>query len=55
MAGWATVGERSPGPPVWDVVADYLRDRGTVRIDSANQPTLVGIKDDPGITRYDCA
>src|SRR5210317_1239060 len=25
VAGWATVGSVSPGPPIWDVVADYLR------------------------------
>jgi sulfur-oxidizing protein SoxB len=55
VAGWATVGERSPGPPVWDVVADYLRDQGTIRIDKANEPTLEGVKDDPGIARYDCS
>jgi sulfur-oxidizing protein SoxB len=55
VAGWATVGERSPGPPVWDVVADYLRDQGTIRIDKANEPTLEGVKDDPGMARYDCS
>ncbi|NIP14800.1 MAG: thiosulfohydrolase SoxB [Pseudomonadales bacterium] len=54
VAGWATVGQRSPGPPVWNVVADYLRNLGTIRIKEANQPTLVGVKDDPGIARYDC-
>ena len=28
VAGWATVNARSPGPPVWEIVAQYLRDRG---------------------------
>ena len=26
VSGWATVGSKSPGEPVWDVVADYLRE-----------------------------
>ncbi len=49
VSGWATVGEVSPGPPVWEVVAEYLRKKQTIRIDSTNQP-LIKIKDgNPGI------
>lgn len=30
VAGWASVNEGTEGPPIWDVVADHLRDRKTV-------------------------
>ena len=49
VAGWATVGSKSPGPPIWEVVADYLRTRDTVKIDKLNTPKLLGIKNNPGI------
>ena len=38
VAGWATVGSKSPGPPVWDVVAEYLRAEKTIRVDKVNTP-----------------
>lgn len=49
VAGWATVGARSPGKPVWDVVADNLRAKRTVKIDAMNQPRLVGVSQNPGL------
>jgi len=52
VSGWATVGAKSPGRPVWDVVADYLRDQKTVKIDKLNTPKLVGVKGNPGIADY---
>ncbi len=52
VAGWATVGSKSPGKPVWDVVADYLRDRKSVRIDKLNTPKLKNVKGNPGISEY---
>jgi sulfur-oxidizing protein SoxB len=52
VAGWATVGEQSPGDPVWEVVARYLRGRKEVRIDTLESPALVGIRDNPGIADY---
>ncbi|OOZ36373.1 thiosulfohydrolase SoxB [Solemya velesiana gill symbiont] len=52
VAGWATVGSKSPGRPIWDVVADYLRDKKTVKIEKLNTPKLVGIKGNPGIAEY---
>lgn len=52
VAGWATVGSKSPGRPIWDVVADYLRDKKTVKIEKLNIPTLVGVKGNPGISGY---
>ncbi|MCP4407925.1 MAG: thiosulfohydrolase SoxB, partial [Gammaproteobacteria bacterium] len=49
VAGWATVGAKSPGPPVWDQVAEYLRDIKTVKIDKLNTPVLKNVQDNPGI------
>jgi len=49
VAGWATVGSKSPGRPIWDVVADYLRDRKQVRIEKLNTPKLIGVENNPGI------
>jgi sulfur-oxidizing protein SoxB len=52
VAGWATVASQSPGKPVWDVVADYLRDRQVVRLDKINTPKLVNVGDNPGLADY---
>jgi sulfur-oxidizing protein SoxB len=52
VSGWATVGSKSPGRPIWEVVADYLRDQKTVRIDKLNTPKLKGVGDNPGIQDY---
>ncbi len=49
VAGWATVGSKSPGRPIWDVVADYLRDQKQIKIEKLNTPKLVGVKGNPGI------
>ena len=50
VAGWATVGAQpAPGPPVWDVVAQYLRDQRSVMVTSLNQPQLVGMAGNPGL------
>ncbi|HEC05212.1 MAG TPA: thiosulfohydrolase SoxB, partial [Thiolapillus brandeum] len=49
VSGWATVGSKSPGRPIWDVVADYLKEQGTVKIKKLNTPKLVGVKGNPGI------
>lgn len=49
VAGWATVNSQSEGPPVWDVVADYLRDRKTVRFTAVDEPELRGVEGNPGM------
>jgi sulfur-oxidizing protein SoxB len=49
VAGWATVGSKSPGRPIWEVVADYLRMKKTVKIEKLNTPKLVGVEGNPGI------
>ena len=52
VTGWATVGSQSPGRPVWDVVADYLRSEKTVRVDKLTTPVLRNVADNPGIADY---
>lgn len=52
VAGWATVGSKSPGPAVWDVVADYIRDHKTIKVSQVNSPTLKNIEGNPGISDY---
>jgi sulfur-oxidizing protein SoxB len=50
VAGWATVNSESPGPPIWDVVADYLRDqKSTLTLDKVNTPVLKNVKNNAGI------
>lgn len=50
VAGWATVNDKAPGPPIWEQVADYIKDTDTVKINKLNSPKLIGVKDNPGIS-----
>ena len=52
VAGWATVASKASGPPVWDVVAEYLRDQRVVRIDKLDTPRLINVAGNPGIADY---
>jgi sulfur-oxidizing protein SoxB len=49
VAGWASVAQPLEGNPIWDAVADYLRDIKTVRVDSVNDPKLINVEGNPGI------
>lgn len=50
VSGWASVQPQPDGRrPVWDVVAEYLRDRKRVRIAQAYVPTLKGADNNPGV------
>ena len=51
VAGWATVGAKSPGPPIWDVVSEYLKDQKEVRINKLNTPKLVNVDNNPGLAK----
>jgi len=53
VAGWATVGSKAPGPPIWDVVAEYLKDRKTAGITHLNTPVLKGVGKNPGLADYE--
>lgn len=51
VAGWSTVGSKSPGEPVWETVETYLQnikhiDKG-LKVDT---PDIIGVKGNPGIT-----
>ena len=52
VAGWATVGSQAPGRPIWDVVADYLRDVKYAKIEKLNTPKLKNVAGNPGIADY---
>lgn len=52
VAGWATVGSQSPGEPIWETVATYLRDVRTVKIEKLNTPVLKNVGGNPGIAEY---
>ncbi len=50
VAGWAPVGEGVTGTPIWDVVAEYLRDIKVIKPVKLNLPKVVGIgNNNPGI------
>jgi sulfur-oxidizing protein SoxB len=50
VAGWAPVAQGAEGPPVWEVVAAYLKAKGSVPPLRANLPRLIGVQGDPGIS-----
>lgn len=49
VAGWAPVGEGVTGAPIWEVVAEYLRDIKVVKPRKMNQPKIVGLGKNPGV------
>ncbi len=50
VAGWAPVGEGVTGAPIWDVVAEYLRDMKVIKPVKLNLPKVVGIgSSNPGM------
>jgi sulfur-oxidizing protein SoxB len=42
VAGWASVNEATQGPPVHDVVIDYLRSHPVVRLDDRRPVRVIG-------------
>ncbi len=49
VAGWATVGSKAPGAPIWEVVAEYLRTEKVAKVKKLNTPKIVGMEGNPGI------
>lgn len=49
VAGWATVGSKAPGKPIWDIVAEYLREEKVAKIKKLNTPKILNVKGNPGI------
>ena len=48
VAGWASVQENVTGTPIWDVVAEYLRNAKVIKKVKLNQPTLIGVSKNQG-------
>ena len=42
VAGWASVNEGTKGPPIWDVVENYIRRKGTVEVKANDSVKVVG-------------
>ncbi|NNE81423.1 MAG: thiosulfohydrolase SoxB [Silicimonas sp.] len=42
VAGWASVNEGTEGPPIWDVVENYIRRKGTVEVTPNTSVKVVG-------------
>ncbi|HUY03336.1 MAG TPA: thiosulfohydrolase SoxB [Rhodocyclaceae bacterium] len=49
VAGWAPVAKGATGTPIWDVVADYLRDQKTIAPRRLDLPGLIGVRGNPGM------
>lgn len=50
VAGWASVQEGVTGTPIWDVVAQYLRDKKVIRNVKLYQPKIIGMANNPGMS-----
>jgi len=50
VAGWASVAQELDGTPVWDVVAEYLRDKKTISKIDLNEPVLKGVSGNLGLS-----
>jgi sulfur-oxidizing protein SoxB len=50
VAGWASVNEGVTGTPIWDVVAQYLRDKKVIRNVKLYTPKIIGMAGNPGIS-----
>jgi sulfur-oxidizing protein SoxB len=48
VAGWASVNLPQGGKPVWEVVASYLRNVGSVKLGRINRVKLAGVAGNPG-------
>ncbi len=49
VAGWSTVGSKSPGEPVWESVENYLKNVKHISKVSVDSPDIIGVKGNPGI------
>jgi sulfur-oxidizing protein SoxB len=50
VAGWASVAQPLEGRPVWDVVAEYLRNKKTIGHIELNEPLIKGASSNPGFS-----
>ena len=56
VAGWAVVNRTPEGRLMWDVVRDYIKKNkgkdNVLALAKINNPTLIGVADNPGIADY---
>ena len=50
VAGWSTVGSKSPGEPIWETVETYLKNVKHISNLKVDTPDIIGVKGNPGIT-----
>ncbi len=50
VTGWGVVNSVAPGPPVWDVVRDWLLTQKEVNLPELHQPHLLNVENNPGIS-----
>jgi S-sulfosulfanyl-L-cysteine sulfohydrolase len=41
VSGWASVGQKGDGEPIWDIVTEYLKDKKILRFETVNRPKLI--------------
>jgi sulfur-oxidizing protein SoxB len=41
VSGWAAVGQKTQGSPIWEIVKEYLKENETVSFGVTNQPKIV--------------
>ncbi|MEJ2345076.1 MAG: thiosulfohydrolase SoxB [Gammaproteobacteria bacterium] len=51
VAGWASVAQPLEGRPIWDLVAEYCRNKKAVKISDLNVPKLKGVEGNPGLAK----
>ena len=50
VAGWASIEQNPVGnKPIWDVVAEYMRNKKTIKATQPNTPKIKGISGNPGL------
>jgi S-sulfosulfanyl-L-cysteine sulfohydrolase len=50
VAGWASIEQNPVGnKPIWDVVAEYLRHKKTIKATQPNTPKIKGVAGNPGL------
>lgn len=51
VGAWAGLEENQQGKAIWDVVADYLRDKKVIKAVDLNTPRLKNVADNKGVAR----
>ena len=52
VAGWASIHEQpEDAKPIWDVVAEYMRDQKTIKIKKLNEPAIKNLGNNPGYAK----